>query len=378
MKYYTVENKDKSIRKIFTIYYICMVLFCIVRIVATLGYMPDGVWGDVLFSVLIQIGILLVLPMVLYLCLMKAKPRQLFERCNFYTMNWRVVLISFGLGILCFFVNVAVSSLFNGILGFTGYRFGSSGEVDESYYSTANFFLQIILVAVLPGICEEFLHRGIVLQGIKHIGFKKAILISSLLFSLLHFNIQQCAYAFVIGLVLGFVSVVAKNIWPAIIIHFTNNFISTYLDFAANRNWVGGDILSKLQAALMSNQAVWVFIGSAFIMLIVVALMILLIWALYRQAIIRRVDNAIDKVYKSELPLEGRKIRINEKEAIRDLLESNTLLNLNYQKMDNPIDIVLPKEKSRYKPMLMDEVFMWGAVVLGGLITLFTYIWGLL
>ena len=85
---------------------------------------------------------------------------------------------------------------------------------------------------MLPAFCEEFMHRGIVLQGIKHIGFKKAIVISALLFGLLHFNINQVAYAFVIGLILGFVAVVSKNIYPAMIIHFTNNFISVYLDFA--------------------------------------------------------------------------------------------------------------------------------------------------
>ncbi len=354
-----------------------MVLFCIVRIIATLGYVPEGAWGDILYTVIIQIVLLFILPFVLYMILLKVKPKQIFERCNFYKTNWRIILISFALGILCFLLNVAVSSLFNGILTFTGYRFGS-GEVDESYYTTANFFIQLLLVAAAPGFCEEFLHRGIVLQGIKHIGFKRAIVISALLFSLLHFNIQQCAYAFVIGLVLGFVSVVAKNIWPAIIIHFTNNAISTYLDFASVKKWFGGDILARIQVALMSNQAVWVFIGTAFIMIIVVVLTILLVWALYKQAIIKRVDKAIDKVYKSELPLEGKSIKINEKEAIRDLLESNTLLNLDYQKMDNPIDIVLPKEKSQFKPMITDQIFMWGAVVLGGLITLFTYIWGLL
>ena len=49
----------------------------------------------------------------------------------------------------------------------------------------------MFLVAVLPAIGEEFLHRGIVLQGIKHMGFKKAIVLSSLLFGLVHFNIQQ-------------------------------------------------------------------------------------------------------------------------------------------------------------------------------------------
>ena len=185
---------------------------------------------------------------MLYCLFIKVRPKSLIKTCNFDKVNFTVILLSFGLGILCFFINIAVSSLFNGILTFTGYRFGSSGG--SSDYSTVNFFLDLLLVAVLPGFCEEFLHRGIVLQGIKHFGFKKAIVISSLLFGLLHFNIQQTMYAFVIGLILGFVSVVAKNIWPSIIIHFTNNAISTYIDYASNRGWLFGDLLTNLQNSL--------------------------------------------------------------------------------------------------------------------------------
>ena len=46
--------------------------------------------------------------------------------------------------------------------------------------------------------------------------------------------------------------------------------------------------------------------------------------------------------------------------------------------MDNPIDIVMPKEKSYYKPRPLEKLFMWGAIILGALITIFTFAWGLL
>ena len=164
------------------------------------------------------------LPLFLYCLFIKVKPRQVFKSCNFEKIGFLAILISIGLGFLCFIINIAVSSLFSGILTFTGYRYpGVSGDSD---YSTGHFFLELLLVAVLPAICEEFTHRGILLQGIKHAGFKKAIVISALMFGLIHFNIQQFFYAFIIGLILGFVSVVAKNIYPAIIIHFINNGIS--------------------------------------------------------------------------------------------------------------------------------------------------------
>lgn len=377
MKYYTVENKHKSIFKTFAIYYICMVAFCVLRVISSIGVLPSGIVGDILWSLILQIGVLFLLPLFLYSFLLKMKPRRVFKECNYDKININVVLISIVLGIICFIINVAVSSLFSGILSYTGYRFGSGGG--SSDYSTGNFFLQVILVCVLPAIGEEFLHRGILLQGTKHMGFKKAIVISSLFFGLIHFNIQQVSYAFVVGLILGLVAVVSKNIFPAMIIHFVNNFIATYIDFASARGWVFGDVLDKVQGLLVSGNTVVIFIVSSVIMLLVVALLCLFIWLLYKQSIIRNVNKALDKAYGTfEKPFTNSPIKIHEHEVIKDLLENNTLLNLDHKPMDNPINLVMPKEKSRYKVKAIDKVFMWGGIILGGLVTIFTYVWGLL
>lgn len=380
MKYYTVENENKSIFKTFAIYYIAMSLFCLVRIIAVTGAFPDGKWGEILSSLIIQVGILFLIPFVLYCVFLKVKPVQVFKTCNYYKCNYKVVLISFGIGVLCFFINIAVSSLFNGILSFTGYDFNKfSSSSDSSNMSVGNFFIDLFIVAVLPALCEEFLHRGIVLQGIKHGGFKKAILLSSMLFALLHFNIQQVSYAFVIGLILGFVAVVSKNIWPSVIIHFTNNAISVYLDYASANKWWLGSLLSDIQSALIAGNAAVIFIVCVLILLAVIGLLCLFIWLLYKQSMLKRVYKAIDKVYDNESGvIKDDPIVINKSEAMKDVIENCTLLNLDYHSMENPIDAVLPKEKSRYKVRKTDKIFMWGAVVLGGLVTLFTYIWGLL
>ncbi len=379
MKFYTVEDNKKSIKRVFAIYYTCMVLFCVVRIIASYGTFSDGIAGDIWFTFIIQIGILAILPFVMYMLFLKVKPKEVFQHCNFYKINFTVILISVGLGVLCFIINIAVSSLFNGILIFSGYDFGGASSGGTGNYSVGNFFLQLFLVAFLPAVCEEFLHRGILLQGIKHIGFKKAIVLSSLLFALLHFNIQQVAYAFVIGLILGFVSVVSKNIYPAMIIHFVNNGIATYLDFAEQRGWVFGDILDALQSFLSSNQPAIIFIVVTLVMLVVVTLLCWLIWLLYKQSIIRKVNKAINKAYSNFSVLErNRPVHVgDEQEVMLELLENNTLLNLDFKPMDNPIDIVLPKERSRYKSNRKDMVYFWGAVVLGAVVTIFTFVWGL-
>jgi len=378
MKFYTIEAPKKSIKKVFAIYYVCMALFCVFRIVASMGILGSGIGADIGYTLVIQLGILLILPFTLYVIFLRVKPKEVFEHCNFSKISISVVFISIGIGILCFFINIAVSSLFNGILGFTGYRSGSYSSGDSDW-SIGNLLLQLFLVAFLPAFCEEFLHRGVLLQGIKHIGFKKAIILSSLLFALLHFNIQQTSYAFVVGLILGFVSVVSKNIYPAMIIHFVNNAVSTYLDFAANRGWIFGDLLDKLQSFLSSNTPFVIFVSVSIVMISVVVLLCFLIWLLYKCSIIKKVNNAINKAYSDYSVLSKNKpIQLNDEQtAMVVLLENNTLLNLDFKPMDNPIDIVLPKEKTRYVSKPKDKICLWGSIILGGLVTLFTYIWGL-
>ena len=380
MKFYTIEGNHKSIFKTFAIYYICMVAFCVVRILASIGVFPQNTFGEITTSLIIQIGILFLLPLILYSYMLKEKPKDVFEICNFNSCNFKVILISFGLGIICFLINIAVSSLFNGILVFAGYEFPvGSGSADPSTITIWDFFKDVILVAVFPAFCEEFLHRGIVLQGTKHMGFKKAIVISSLLFALLHLNIQQVSYAFVVGLILGFVAVITKNIFPAIIIHFTNNLISTYVDYAQIKNWFMGDMLTGLQTWLINTSPILIFFASLFAIACIIGLLCLFIWLLYKQSIVLKVNKAVDEAYNSHnfMSKENGPILLNRDEIFKDVIENCTLLNLEHKKTDSPIDMVMPKEKSRYKMIKRDKIFMWCAIILGALITFFTYVWGL-
>jgi len=85
--------------------------------------------------------------------------------------------------------------------------------------------LLIILAAVVAaGACEELLMRGLFQGSLeKHLRAWKAILISSLVFALIHFNPWGLVQIFVIALALGFVAWVADSVIPTILIHAINN-----------------------------------------------------------------------------------------------------------------------------------------------------------
>lgn len=378
--------KKSKVFKVYLIYFICMLLFCLLRIGSSFGMLdflhPDI--ADIVYTAIIQIGIILVLPMSLYTLFLHNKTgfvdtfrdTQLNGKINF-----KVILISFGLGLLAFFVNIAISTLFNGILSFFGYSqpVSVSTGYESMFPNWATFLIQLTTVAILPAICEEFLHRGVLLNGLKEIGIKKAILISSLMFGLLHFNINQFFYATILGMLMALVSVVSKSIYPAMIIHFTNNAISVYLSSAESYGWFGKNFYNYLNNFLQSNNAFLTFLACFAFLVLVVVLLIYLVSKLFRISTLNRVQKVIDSMYTADdRATTNSPIVVEKSKMLQEMLENNTTLNLNYEEMKSPIDVVLPKQKNIYKPTLEDNLFLISSCVLGGLVTLFTFIWGLL
>lgn len=84
--------------------------------------------------------------------------------------------------------------------------------------------LLIFFVGILAPVCEEVVFRGAIFRGLKKDGnIFKAILASGLLFGLLHMNINQASYAFVIGILLGFLVEATGSIFSSILFHVLVN-----------------------------------------------------------------------------------------------------------------------------------------------------------
>ena len=89
--------------------------------------------------------------------------------------------------------------------------------------------LSILLSAALPAVCEEFLFRGAILSALEPYGTKRAILITSLLFTLLHGSIIGAPGIFILGVVLGMIAVCTGSIYGSIIYHTLHNAITIVL-----------------------------------------------------------------------------------------------------------------------------------------------------
>ena len=100
----------------------------------------------------------------------------------------------------------------------------------------------ILAYAVLPAICEEFVFRGILCREYERGGVARAIVISSLFFGLLHFNLQNLPVYLFAGLILSLTMYATRSLIGAILAHLLYNlfglfgqpYISTFYNITAS------------------------------------------------------------------------------------------------------------------------------------------------
>lgn len=111
----------------------------------------------------------------------------------------------------------------------------------STYQNTDTMFGYPLSISILfVPIYEELIFRGLILIGLmKFYSWKKAIVISSLLFGLWHLKniffisqselIYQMAYTtFIFGPIVAYITLKSKNIWLAVILHYLNNLLAPF------------------------------------------------------------------------------------------------------------------------------------------------------
>lgn len=96
-----------------------------------------------------------------------------------------------------------------------------------------SLLLNLFVFAVLPALLEELVFRGYVLRALRPHGDWFAVIVSALLFGLMHGNIVQIPFALIVGVALGWLYVMTDNIWIPIAVHFINNGFSFLLQYYA-------------------------------------------------------------------------------------------------------------------------------------------------
>lgn len=123
--------------------------------------------------------------------------------------------------ILCVFMSGQMVFLLLSILAdWVLSQFGISLN-DQMAIDTDNWSLFLYAGLGAP-VAEEILFRGLIMRSMEPFGKKFAVFGSALLFGIYHGNVTQSFYAFVVGLVLGYVAMEHNILW-AMVLHMFNN-----------------------------------------------------------------------------------------------------------------------------------------------------------
>jgi membrane protease YdiL (CAAX protease family) len=132
-------------------------------------------------------------------------------------------------------------------------------------YDDPTAVILYMTVALAPAFAEEFLFRGVFYTNLRPFGRTQAIIISSLLFALMHQNIGQLFYTFVGGIVMALMYEKTGSIWCNVFFHMFNNEMSVIYELLYYRE--GGEAMSVYLTLL---EAILFLIGVISLVILVV------------------------------------------------------------------------------------------------------------
>ena len=126
--------------------------------------------------------------------------------------------------VMYFFLDKCLDPIFEGMFPGSEDRYQETlGHLREAP------ILSFIQVCILAPVMEEILMRGFLLDGLSvNYGKVTALLISSALFALLHFNMVQTLSALICGMVLGLLYIRTDSLICCIAAHAGYNMISYF------------------------------------------------------------------------------------------------------------------------------------------------------
>jgi len=216
----------QKIKSTFTAPLLALVVYALLLSSRYLDFGSIRFKDNIYLSMIILQLLIFVLPGVFYCKLRTKTPEDMKMKKLSPGKIWFVLT--------CFGVLVFGSTLINTAVF---HIFGS-----ESQYSLYNTFVPgggsrilnvvytVIAFALVPAITEEYLFRGIILSDYSEYGVSTAIIMSGIMFSMVHFNLNQFVVYFFCGVVSAYAVYITQSLWAGMLLHFLNNLYAVFFE----------------------------------------------------------------------------------------------------------------------------------------------------
>lgn len=149
--------------------------------------------------------------------------------------NIRLGLLMYPVGLLANTIMTSITSIITKLFSSGGTTIPTADfSVDKA--SALAIITTIFYLVIIAPISEEIVFRGLILKTLSPFGKRNAVVISALLFALMHKNIPQAVGAFAIGIIFATVDTKANSIVPSIIMHSLNNLLPCLVNINSSIN----------------------------------------------------------------------------------------------------------------------------------------------
>ena len=150
-------------------------------------------------------------------------------------------LLAIAISLVCLFSFTGLTNVFVAVLEKIGY---SQVVSDIAIPNFLVYLIYVFLICICPAFFEELLFRGVICSGLKERGTTKAVMLSALIFMLMHGGPDQTVHQFILGIVLGYAFIYSNSLWVPVIIHFVNNFVAVTMLFISSFVQTSGEVVA--------------------------------------------------------------------------------------------------------------------------------------
>jgi len=117
-------------------------------------------------------------------------------------------------------------------------------EALTSFENLSQFFLGMLVIAIIPAIGEEFLFRGLIQNYFLKIfgNYHTAIWIAAIIFGVFHMQFYGVVPRILLGALFGYLYVWSGSLWIPVIAHFVNNGFTLLMSYLYQRGGIPYDI----------------------------------------------------------------------------------------------------------------------------------------
>lgn len=255
----SLKNVRKEKRNLFNPFN-GMVFFALALVV--MYYLGTYLQREDMMKGLLQTQLLIILlPPLLILRIFKLKPNDIF-RIRMPKLEQLAIVP---------FIAVSASILVSLLMQFINTIYPFPDQYTEQlmglFKMSDSLWVMLGVIALAPGICEEIMFRGFLMRFFEGNSKKMAVVVSALLFAIFHLDPFRLIPTFLLGLILGYLTIRSGSIVNSMLSHTVNNSVAVLVASFGSSVWMkpllrGADSLQwwlALPAALVLAIGLWLF-----------------------------------------------------------------------------------------------------------------------